>query len=111
MDESSERFVEEELPPGFWEEAQEPHPPSRGQQRQVRRQPDRPPREEVSAAPDEARLPKDDTSEPGIDEPAFEVVQALFPGRIVSIEEINEPGDEDDIAATAEAPAEDEEDS
>ena len=115
-----ERLVEEELPPGFWEEAQEPHPPSAGQRRQVKSNPDTQPVEEVSAAPSggPSRAPGDqagrsEKSTPvAIDDPAFATLQALFPGRVLSIEtdEDEEEPAEETSAAAADAGSPDEPD-
>lgn len=116
--------MEEELPPGFWEEAQEPHPPSAGVRRQVKARPDEQPSEEVSAtgrpAGAEERMQaaggsrragassdrRQGTEEAGddvhsLDDPGFETLRALFPGRIVSIEasEAAETEEEQDTSA------------
>ena len=117
--------MEEELPPGFWEEAQEPHPPSTAQQRQVKAQPDRPPREEVSASgrqgpsgdekrqagrgPRRAGASSDRGQGEGgaaddvqtLEDPGFETLRALFPGRIVSIEESEAAETEEEVSPAA----------
>lgn len=106
---SVERFVEEELPPGFWEEANEP---------------DGPPRPSALAAEGLTHLPgpapADPSSNHAVDEDtgvsdtepaadrAFTDLQQLFPGRVIAIEAHD--NDADGAETAGEEPANEEND-